>query len=126
VTDEATDSLPARPQKGIANIGASPTRITSPAIRHEVARAAVWIGMVGLAVLTVYIAQSLLVVFGAMVFAAMIDGGARLLGRVLKIGRGWRIGIVLLASVVFFVWWKVPPPPPPHRVSRSRCPTCRA
>jgi putative permease len=104
VTDEATASPPARPQKGIADIGASPTRITSPAIRHEVARAAAWIGMVGLAVLTVYIAQSLLVVFGAMVFAAMIDGGARLLGRVLKIGRGWRIGIVLLASVVFFVW----------------------
>jgi putative permease len=38
------------------------------------------------------------------VFAAMIDGGARLLGRVLKIGRGWRIGIVLLASAAFFVW----------------------
>ncbi|MES2699812.1 MAG: AI-2E family transporter, partial [Pseudomonadota bacterium] len=43
-------------------------------------------------------------VFGAMVFAAMIDGGSRLLGRVLPIGRGWRIAIVLLASVLFFVW----------------------
>ncbi|MES2700424.1 MAG: AI-2E family transporter, partial [Pseudomonadota bacterium] len=76
MTDEAETS--SRPE-GIENIGASPTRITSPAIRQEVARAAVWIGMVGLFVLAVYISQSLLVVFGAMVFAAMIDGGSRLL-----------------------------------------------
>jgi len=39
-----------------------------------------------------------------MVFASMLDGGARLLGRVLKIGRGWRLGIVILATVLFFVW----------------------
>jgi len=39
-----------------------------------------------------------------MVFAAMIDGGSRLLGRALKIARGWRIGIVLAASVLFSVW----------------------
>jgi putative permease len=98
-------SKPAHSQPtAVADLGASPTRISSPAIRHEVNRAAVWIGMVGLAVLAVYIAQSLLVVFGAMVFAAMIDGGARLLSRVLKIGRGWRIAIVLLAATLFFVW----------------------
>jgi predicted PurR-regulated permease PerM len=54
--------------------------------------------------LAVYISQSLLVIFGAMVFAAMIDGGARLLGRVLKIGRGWRIALVLLGCVAFAVW----------------------
>ncbi|MEO5705408.1 MAG: AI-2E family transporter [Alteraurantiacibacter sp.] len=92
-----------RPE-GIEDIGASPTRIANPAIRQEMTRAAVWIGMVGLAVLAVWIAQSLLVVFGAMVFAAMIDGGARLLGRTLKIGRGWRIAIVLLGAAAFFIW----------------------
>ena len=94
-----TDENPAT-----AGIGASPTRIASPLVREEVARAAVWIAMVGLAALAVYIAQSLLVIFGAMVFASMIDGGERLLGRAVKIGRGWRIGIVLLAGVAFFVW----------------------
>ncbi len=52
-----------------------------------------WVCVVGAAVLTVFMAQSLLVIFGGMVFAAMIDGGARLVGRVLKIGRGWRIAI---------------------------------
>ncbi|MCL6250671.1 AI-2E family transporter [Altererythrobacter sp. KTW20L] len=85
-------------------LGASPTRIASSEIRHEVKRAAVWIAMVGLAILTVYISQSLLVIFGALVFAAMIDGGARLLGRVLPIGRMWRVAIVLLASVAFLYW----------------------
>ena len=88
----------------LQGIGASPTHIASASLRHEINRAAVWIGMVGLALLCVYISQSLLVIFGAMVFAAMIDGGARLLARVLPIGRGWRIGIVLLSTVGFFVW----------------------
>jgi putative permease len=85
-------------------MGASPTRIANAAIRHEVARAAVWVSIVGLAVLCVYISQSLLVIFGAMVLACMIDGGTRLLGRVLPIGRGWRIAIVLLSAVLFMVW----------------------
>ncbi len=85
-------------------LGPSPTHISSPSLRHEVGRAGVWIGMVGLVALCIYISQSLLVIFGAMVFASMIDGGARLLGRVLPIGRGWRIAIVLLSTVAFFVW----------------------
>ena len=85
-------------------IGASPTRIANPQLRYEANRAMVWVGVIGAALLTVYISQSLLVIFGAMVFAAMLDGGARLLGRVMNIGRGWRIGIVLLATTAFFCW----------------------
>ena len=60
--------------------------------------------MIGVIVLTVYISRSLLVVFGALVFAAMIDGGARLLGRILPIARAWRVALVLILSVLFFVW----------------------
>ena len=86
------------------HIGSSPTRISDPQLRFEAKRALVWTLVVGLVALTVYVSQSLLVIFGAMVFAAMIDGGARLLGRVLPIGRGWRIGVVLLAATAFFVW----------------------
>ena len=85
-------------------MGASPTRITNPALRQEASRALVWVAVVGLAVLAIYISQSLLVIFGAMVFAAMLDGGARLLRRVLPIGRNWRIAIVLLAAVAFLLW----------------------
>src|SRR5690606_33798854 len=83
---------------------ASPTQITSPVLRLEAKRALVWVAIVGMAVLAIYIAQALLVIFGAMVFAAMLDGGARLLGRILPIGRGLRIGLVLLVAVLFLVW----------------------
>jgi predicted PurR-regulated permease PerM len=83
---------------------ASPTSITSPVLRLEAKRAMVWVAVVGLTILAVYISQALLVLFGAMVFAAMLDGGARLLGRVLNIGRGWRLGMVLLFAVGFLVW----------------------
>ena len=84
--------------------GASPARISSPELRFEAWRALTWTMVVGLVVLAVYISQSLLVIFGALVFASLVDGGARLLGRVLKIGRSWRIGIVLIGSVVFLLW----------------------
>ena len=87
-----------------ARMGASPATIGSPKLRYEAARAFVWAGVIGLAVLAVYISQSLMVIFGAMVFASMIDGGARLLGRWVKIGRGWRVAIVIVGRVAFFVW----------------------
>src|SRR6187551_3158801 len=83
---------------------ASPAIIANPALRFEAKRAMVWVLVVGLTILAIYISRALLVIFGAMVFASMLDGGARLLGRVLKIGRGWRLGIVILATVLFFVW----------------------
>ncbi|ANY20134.1 pheromone autoinducer 2 transporter [Tsuneonella dongtanensis] len=86
------------------DVGASPTRIANPALRLEANRAAIWAGVIGLAVLAVYLAQSLLVIFGALVFAAMLDGGARLLGRFLPIGRGWCVAIVLLLGTLFTVW----------------------
>lgn len=85
-------------------MGASPTRINSPELQLEAKRAAVWVAIVGVTVLAIYISQALLVIFGALVFAAMVDGGARLIGRVLPLGRTWRIGLVLLATVGFFVW----------------------
>ncbi len=86
------------------NMGSSPTRISDVQLRFEAKRAFVWTAVVGLAILAVYISQSLLVIFGAMVFASMIDGGARLLGRALKIGRMWRVGIILALTVAFFYW----------------------
>ena len=85
-------------------VGASPTRIESTRLRFEAARALVWASVIGLVVLSIYVSQSLLVIFGALVFAAMIDGGARLLGRVLKIGRGWRVALVLLSALAFLGW----------------------
>jgi predicted PurR-regulated permease PerM len=95
------------PDAGLADdrtMGSSPTRISDAELRFEAKRAFVWTSVIGLVILAVYISQSLLVIFGAMVFASMIDGGARLLGRALKIERMWRVAIVLLLTVLFFVW----------------------
>ena len=82
----------------------SPADIHDPGLKREAQKAAIWIGLAALAALVVFFAQPLMVIFGGIVFAAMIDGGARLLGRVLPIGRGWRIMIVLVAGVLFLVW----------------------
>ena len=86
------------------DLGSSPSRISDPRVRHEFARASIWALTIGAVVLVVYLSSALLAIFGAMVFAAMIDGGARLLGRVLPIGRGLRVGIVLLFTAAFLVW----------------------
>jgi predicted PurR-regulated permease PerM len=83
---------------------AGPTDIADPLLREEAKRAFIWIGMASLFALVVLLAQPLLVVFAAMVLAAMIDGGARLLERVLPIRRGWRVAIVLLLVAAFFLW----------------------
>jgi putative permease len=90
------------PRKPINRAG--PTDIADPVMRSEAKRAFVWLGMAALLALIVLLSDSLLVIFGGMVFAALIDGGARLLGRVLKISRGWRVTIVLLLTVAFLVW----------------------
>lgn len=86
------------------DVGSSPTQISNPRLRFEAQRAFVWAGVIGLLALAVFLAQPLLVIFGAMVFACMLDGGARLLGRALKIGRGWRLAIVILLTIAFLVW----------------------
>jgi predicted PurR-regulated permease PerM len=86
------------------DLGTSPSRINDPRIRHEVARAIVWVGVVGAVALAIWIARPLLVIFGAMVFASMIDGGARLLGRALNIARVWRVSIVLFVTAAFLLW----------------------
>ncbi|MFC3173547.1 AI-2E family transporter [Novosphingobium bradum] len=83
---------------------AGPTDFAPDEVRAEARRAAIWIGMATLVVAVVFMAQPLLVIFAGLVFAAMIDGGARLLGRVLPIGRGWRVLLVLLGGAGFLVW----------------------
>jgi putative permease len=85
-------------------VGSSPTHIANPRLRYEAKKALVWSAVIGLVALAVLLVQPLLVIFGAMVFACMLDGGARLLGRALRIGRGWRLAIVLLLLVAFIAW----------------------
>lgn len=81
-----------------------PTDITDPMIRQEARKAFVWIGMVLLFALAVFLSQSLLVIFGGIVFAALIDGGARLIGRFLPLGRGWCVAVVLALALLGAFW----------------------
>ena len=83
--------------------GASPNEVRDPAVRLEIRRAAVWLGMASGIALVVLLIQPLLIILAGLVFAALLDGGVRLLGRVLPIGRGWRLLIVCLLTVAFLV-----------------------
>lgn len=81
-----------------------PTELYDPVIRTELKKAVVWIGMASLVVALVWLAQPILLIIGGLVLAAMFDGGARLLGRVLPIPRGFRLTIVVL-GVFGFIYW---------------------
>jgi predicted PurR-regulated permease PerM len=83
---------------------AGPVELRDPVIRHELKRASVWVGVILAVAGVIFLAQPLLLIFAGIVLAAMLDGGARLLGRVLPIARGWRLAIVTLAGVGFVVW----------------------
>ena len=81
-----------------------PNELRDPVVREELKRALVWVGLVGGVALAIFLSQPLLLIFGGVVFAAMLDGGARLLGRVIPIGRGWRLLIVMLLVAGFLGW----------------------
>ncbi|WP_210357737.1 AI-2E family transporter [Sphingomonas beigongshangi] len=81
----------------------SPNELRDPFVRQELKRASVWFGMAGAIALTVLLIQPLLIILAGIVFAALLDGGVRLLGKVLPIGRGWRLLIVVLLVVAFLL-----------------------
>jgi predicted PurR-regulated permease PerM len=80
-----------------------PSELRDPFVRQELKRAGVWFGLALAIAAVIFLAQPLLLIFGGIVFASMLDGGTRLLGRVLPIGRGWRLLIVTLAALAFMV-----------------------
>ena len=81
-----------------------PADLSSRGMREEARRAAVWLGMALLIAGVIVLAQPILLIVGGMVFAVILDGGTRLLGRVLPIGRGWRLAIVTIAGFGFIGW----------------------
>ncbi|MDP5280974.1 AI-2E family transporter [Sphingomonas sp. DG1-23] len=78
-----------------------PNELRDPLVRAELKRASVWFGLAIATALVVLLIQPLLIIFGGLVFASMLDGGARLLGRVAPIPRGLRILIVVLFALGF-------------------------
>lgn len=81
----------------------SPNELRDPFVRKELKRAAIWLGLACGIALAVALVQPLLVIFAGIVFAALLDGGVRLLGRALPIGRGWRLLIVVILVVAFLL-----------------------
>jgi len=81
----------------------APAEMRDPLTRHELRRASVWFGVAVALALVVLLIQPLLIIFAGVVFAALLDGGVRLLGRVLPIGRGWRLLIVVLLVAAFLL-----------------------
>ena len=92
--DESRPTLVAEP---------SPNEMRDPAMRAELRRASVWFGLAIAIALVVVLIEPILVIFAGLVFAALLDGGVRLLGKVLPIGRGWRLLIVVLLVVAFLL-----------------------
>lgn len=78
-----------------------PSEVRDPLIRAEIKRATVWFGFAGVAALLILLIQPLLLILGGIIFAIILDGGTRLLGRVLPIGRAWRLTIVVLLALTF-------------------------
>lgn len=80
-----------------------PADFTDPLTQRELHKAIVWASVVVAVALVYFLSQPLLLIFGGIVFAAMLDGGTRLLGRVLPIGRGIRLAIVSVCVALFLV-----------------------
>ncbi len=81
-----------------------PADAHTPEVWLELRRATIWLGVIAGAALVVLLIQPILFIMGSIVIAVMLDGGTRLLGRVLPFRRGYRLAIVTLAVVMFVAW----------------------
>ena len=93
----------ADPQRAVLIDDPAPAEARDAFARTEFRRAAIWLGFIAAGALAVLLVQPLLIIFAGIVMAALLDGGVRLLGRVLKIGRGWRLLIVVVLVVLFLL-----------------------
>jgi predicted PurR-regulated permease PerM len=75
-----------------------------PEFWSELRRAFIWLGVAAFAALVVLLIEPILFILGSVVIAVMLDGGTRLLGRVLPIARGYRLAIICVLVAVFVVW----------------------
>src|SRR3546814_972252 len=88
-----------REQSGHTPVEApGPSEMHDPLVRRDMQKAAVWFGLAISIAFLVLLAQPILLILGALVITSMLDGGTRLLGRILPIGRGWRLTVIILRS----------------------------
>ena len=95
------------PPTGVAE-APGPADFSDPLTGRELHRAVVWIGVVVAVILLYVLSQPLLLIVGGIVVAQMLDGGVRLLGRILPIARGARLAIVatgVLLALIGFMYF---------------------
>src|SRR3546814_18887508 len=91
-----------REQSGHTHVEApGPSEMHDPLVRSEMQKAAVWFGLAISIAFLVLLAQPILLILGALVITSMLDGGTRLLGRILPMGRVWRLTVFILALFFF-------------------------
>lgn len=78
-----------------------PNEMRDPVMRAELRKASVWFGLAIATALVVLLIQPLLLIFAGLVVASMLDGGARLIRKVLPIPRGFALLIVVLLVIAF-------------------------
>src|SRR5215217_5735178 len=81
-----------------------PAELRDPLVRREMAKAAVWFGMALLIIGIIVLAQPLLLIVGGAIFAVFLDGGVRMVGKVLPIPRGWRLLLTIVLAFGFLGW----------------------
>src|SRR3954454_22258176 len=81
-----------------------PAEFRDPLVRREMAKAAVWFGMALAIIGVIVLAQPLLLIIGGAIFAVFLDGGVRLLERLLPIPRGWRLLLTIVLAFGFIGW----------------------
>jgi predicted PurR-regulated permease PerM len=81
-----------------------PAEFRDPIVRREMQKAAVWLGMAFAIAGVIYLSQPLLLIVGGLIFAVLLDGGIRLLGRALPVSRGVRLLLVLILGFGFLGW----------------------
>src|SRR6185369_12801611 len=81
-----------------------PAEFRDPFVRREMQKAAVWLGMALAIVGIIVLAQPLLLIVGGAIFAVFLDGGTRLIGRLLPIPRPYRLLLTILLGFGFLGW----------------------
>jgi predicted PurR-regulated permease PerM len=81
-----------------------PAEFHDPLVRRELQKAFVWFGMALLIAGVIVLAQPLLLILGGAIFAVFLDGGVRLLARVVPIRRGWRLLLTIVLGFGFLGW----------------------
>ncbi len=96
------DQRPATTKPHIERPG--PAEFRDPVVRSELQKAAVWFGMALAIIGVVVLGQPILLIIGGAIFAVLLDGGVRFVGRYLPIPRPWRLLLVLILGFGFIGW----------------------